>query len=142
LPEDLPRFSRDTELVVFRVIQECLTNIHRHSGSKNAVIDLSFSDGIISVKVSDNGKGIPFEKLSEVQSNASGVGIRGMRERVRQLGGRISIASDSSGTTVSFTLPTPVLVPKHQSTLRTFEVTASQSTSAPTHKPENVQTAD
>ena len=50
LPKDLPRFSRDTELVVFRVIQECLTNIHRHSGSKNAVIDLSFSDGIISVQ--------------------------------------------------------------------------------------------
>ena len=112
LPEDLPRFSRDAELVVFRVIQECLTNIHRHSGSKNAVIDLSFSDGIISVKVSDNGKGIPFEKLSEIQSNASGVGIRGMRERVRQLGGRISIASDNSGTTVSFTLPASVSVPK------------------------------
>jgi signal transduction histidine kinase len=142
LPEDLPRFSRDTELVAFRVVQECLTNIHRHSGSKNAVIDLSFSDGIISVKVSDNGKGIPFEKLSEIQSNASGVGIRGMRERVRQLGGRISIASDSSGTTVSFTLPASVLVPKHHANLRPLEVTASHPSSAPTHKPENVQTAD
>jgi hypothetical protein len=65
-----------------------------------------------------------------------------MRERVSQLGGRISIAFDSSGTTVSFTLPAPVLAPKNHATLRTLEVTASQSTSAPTHKPENVQSAD
>jgi signal transduction histidine kinase len=142
LPKELPRFSRDTELVVFRVIQECLTNIHRHSGSKNAVIDLSFSDGIISVKVSDNGKGIPFEKLSEIQTNASGVGIRGMRERVRQLGGRISISSDTSGTTVSFTLPAPILVPEDHATSHTLEATASHPSSAPTPKPQNAQTAD
>ena len=65
-----------------------------------------------------------------------------MRERVSQLGGRISIASDSSGTTVSFTLPAPVLAPKNHATLRTFEVSASQSSPTPTPKSENVQTAD
>jgi hypothetical protein len=65
-----------------------------------------------------------------------------MRERVSQLGGRISIASDNSGTTVSFTLPGSVLVPKSHATLRTFKVSASQSSPTPTPKSENVQTAD
>jgi PAS domain S-box-containing protein len=105
LPEGLQRFSRDAELAIFRVVQECLTNIHRHSGSKSAAIDVSLSDGNILVEVKDRGKGMSAEKLSEIQSNASGVGIRGMSERVRQLGGRISIYSDNSGTTVSVSLP-------------------------------------
>jgi PAS domain S-box-containing protein len=113
LPENLGRFSRDVELVIFRVVQECLTNIHRHSGSKSAAISVSFSGDGISVEVKDCGKGMSVEKLSAIQSNASGVGIRGMRERVRQLGGQLSIQSDSSGTTVSVSLPAP-LVPKHQ----------------------------
>jgi two-component system NarL family sensor kinase len=105
LPESLQRFSRDAELAIFRVVQECLTNIHRHSGSRSAAIDVSLSDGNILVEVKDRGKGMSAEKLSEIQSNASGVGIRGMSERVRQLGGRISIYSDNSGTTVSVSLP-------------------------------------
>jgi PAS domain S-box-containing protein len=105
LPEGLERFSRDLELVIFRVVQECLTNIHRHSGSKSAAIHVSFSEGNISVEVKDSGKGMTSEKLSGIQSNASGVGIRGMRERVRHLGGKISIQSNGSGTTVSVSLP-------------------------------------
>src|SRR5579863_433559 len=107
LPENFGRFSRDVELVIFRVVQECLTNIHRHSGSKSAAISISSSGGGISVEVKDCGKGMSVEKLSAIQSNASGVGIRGMRERVRQLGGQLSIQSDGSGTTVSVSLPTP-----------------------------------
>ncbi len=105
LPEGLERFSRDAELAIFRVVQECLTNIHRHSGSKSAAIQLSVSEGNILVEVKDRGKGMSVEKLSGIRSNASGVGIRGMSERVRQLGGKITIESDSSGTTVSFSLP-------------------------------------
>jgi PAS domain S-box-containing protein len=105
LPESLQRFSRDAELAIFRVVQECLTNIHRHSGSKSAGIDVSLSEGNILVEVKDHGNGMSAEKLSGIQSNASGVGIRGMSERVRQLGGKISINSDSSGTTVSVSLP-------------------------------------
>jgi PAS domain S-box-containing protein len=105
VPERLERFSRDAELAVFRVVQECLTNIHRHSGSKNAAICIRLSEGSISVEVRDFGKGMSVERLSGVKSNASGVGIRGMRERVRQLGGQVSIQSDSSGTAVSVLLP-------------------------------------
>ena len=113
LPERLERFPRDAELAIFRVVQECLANIHRHSGSKTAAIHVGFSDGNISVEIKDRGKGMSVEKLAEVQSNASGVGIRGMRERVRQLGGQIKIQSDSSGTTVTVSLPAPS-VKKHQ----------------------------
>ncbi len=112
LPESLERFSRDAELAIFRVVQECLTNIHRHSGSKSAAIHVSLSEGNILVKVKDRGKGMSSEKLSGIQSNASGVGIRGMSERVRQLGGKINIQSDSSGTTVSVSLPADPLLPR------------------------------
>jgi PAS domain S-box-containing protein len=111
IPEGLERFSRDAELAIFRVVQECLTNIHRHSGSKSAAINVSSSENGISVEVEDCGKGMSAEKLSRIQSNASGVGIRGMRERIRQLGGHITIQSDRSGTTVSVSLP-PSLIPK------------------------------
>jgi PAS domain S-box-containing protein len=106
LPDKAHRFSRDAELVVFRVVQECLTNIHRHSGSKSAAISVIFSEESISVEVKDWGKGMSSGKLSEIHSNASGVGIRGMRERVRQLGGQLNIESGGgSGTTVSVSLP-------------------------------------
>jgi PAS domain S-box-containing protein len=111
LPGNLDRFSRDAELVLFRLVQECLTNIHRHSGSRSASIQIDIVNGAIAVQVSDLGKGMSNQKLTEIQSNASGVGIRGMRERVRQLGGQIHIESDSSGTTVSATLPATILVP-------------------------------
>src|SRR6202041_1014184 len=63
LPQDLGRFSRDAELVVFRVVQECLTNIHRHSGSKTAAIRLRLADGIVSVEVQDSGQGMSIENL-------------------------------------------------------------------------------
>ena len=107
LPDKAQRFGRDTELVVFRAVQECLTNIHRHSGSKNAAISVSFSEESISVEVKDWGQGMSPEKLSEIHSNSSGVGIRGMRERVRQLGGQLNIESDSSGTRIQVVIPTP-----------------------------------
>jgi signal transduction histidine kinase len=116
LPEELERFSRDAELIIFRVIQECLTNIHRHSGSKTAAIRVTSSEDNISLEIKDQGKGMSAEKLSEIQSNASGVGIRGMRERVRQLGGKMTIQSDSSGTTVSVSLPSDSLLSRRDDT--------------------------
>jgi PAS domain S-box-containing protein len=123
LPEGLKRFSRDAELAIFRVVQECLTNIHRHSGSKSAAIGISLSEGNIWVEVKDHGKGMPVEKLTGIHSNASGVGIRGMSERVRQLGGKISIQSDSSGTTVSVSLPSDPLLSRRDDNKPPHEVT-------------------
>jgi signal transduction histidine kinase len=105
LPDGMSRFSRDAELVVFRVVQECLTNVHRHSGSKRADIKVNCSEGGISIQVSDYGKGMSAEKLAGIRSNASGVGIRGMRERVHQLGGQFVIESNNLGTKVFVSLP-------------------------------------
>ena len=124
LPEDLERFSRDAELVVFRVVQECLTNIHRHSGSKTATITLTLTSGTVSIKIQDSGKGMSAEKLREIQSGASGVGVRGMRERVGQLGGKICFRSDASGTTVSITLPASAAIPKSLAPSPTLEANA------------------
>jgi len=95
LPAEMERLDRDYELSLFRIIQECLTNIHRHSGSKTASIHIVRDDGALVLKVRDEGRGMPPE-LSDVQSRGSGVGIRGMRERVLQLSGTIRIESDGS----------------------------------------------
>ena len=95
---DFARLPRDLETAVFRVVQECLTNIHRHSESPVAKIRLRQSDGRVHIEVEDQGRGIPAEKLSEVVSRGMpGVGIRGMRERLRQLGGSLEIRSDGPG---------------------------------------------
>jgi signal transduction histidine kinase len=87
-------------------VQECLTNIHRHSESPVARIRITRSDGQISVEVEDKGKGIPPEKRPAMDSGGSpGVGIRGMRERLRQLGGTLEVNSNGAGTVVVARLP-------------------------------------
>lgn len=100
MPEDFGRLPRDLETAIFRVVQECLTNIHRHSGSSMAKIVIERSEDHVLVKVKDNGKGILPAKHFEIVSTATGapgVGIRGMRERLRQLGGTLEIHSDGEG---------------------------------------------
>ncbi len=119
VPDDFDRLPRDLETAIFRVVQECLTNVHRHSGSPVAKIRLSRSASDVQLEVRDEGKGIPTEKLSEMASSgAPGVGIRGMRERIHQLGGSLEIGSDGNGkgTAVVVKLPvanvvTPVAAP-------------------------------
>jgi signal transduction histidine kinase len=105
-PESFERLSREMEITVFRVVQECLTNIHRHSGSSTATIRLARSNGEVRVEVEDRGKGLSAEKQFEIASGGTpGVGIRGMRERVRQLGGTLDIKSASHGTCVVTCFP-------------------------------------
>jgi signal transduction histidine kinase len=103
-PEDFGRFSNEMELAIFRIVQECLTNIHRHSGSKTATICLSHDGDSVSVEIQDYGRGIPLEKMAGIQVRP-GVGITGMRERVRHLRGNMNIDSNENGTKVSVTLP-------------------------------------
>jgi PAS domain S-box-containing protein len=102
---DFKRLSREMELVMFRLVQECLTNIHRHSGSTSAVIRVARDHANVSLEVQDKGKGISAEKLSEMQSQGSGVGIRGMRERARHFGGHMMIESNHKGTKIAFKFP-------------------------------------
>ncbi|MGH9715664.1 MAG: MASE1 domain-containing protein [Candidatus Acidiferrales bacterium] len=105
IPEDWPRAGADGELALFRVAQECLGNIQRHSGSPSARMSLADSDGMITLEVEDHGKGIPRETLDGGVNGALGVGIGGMRERLRQLGGTLEIRSDRSGTLIRAKLP-------------------------------------
>ena len=101
------RLPRDIELLVFRLVQESLANIYRHSGSETAMIRIARDEGTITVEVQDQGKGIPPEKLVEIQSEGSGVGIRGMRERLRQFSGELRIESGENGTRVWVTISIP-----------------------------------
>src|SRR5439155_6180459 len=112
-PIDSGRLPRDVELAIFRVLQESLTNVHRHSGSRTAEVRLLIESGKIVLEVSDEGKGIPQEVLEEARQDsfgALGVGLRGMKERIRQLGGNLELRSSSEGTRVTATVPgEPVL---------------------------------
>ena len=105
LSEDMGRLPSDIELVIFRLVQECLTNIHRHSQSQKAEIRISRKATELLLEVRDWGKGISAERLAQIQSRGSGVGMPGMRERVRQFGGSMQIESGNSGTTLSFRIP-------------------------------------
>jgi PAS domain S-box-containing protein len=108
----VPGFSegmpRDLALSLFRIVQECLTNIHRHSGSATAFLGITRSADEIRLEVKDEGKGMPEEIQSKISSGQScGVGLSGMRERVRQFGGRLEVDSDETGTRITAVLPLP-----------------------------------
>ena len=104
---DFGRLSADLETAVFRVIQECLTNIHRHSDSSTAAIRLYQFSGKLVLQVRDHGKGIATEKLSKIASSAgvTGVGLRGIRERIKDFNGELEIASGEDGTQVKVAIP-------------------------------------
>ena len=106
IPQNFAGLSKEMELSIFRVVQECLTNIHRHAGSPTAGIRIVQDDACLRVEIEDAGKGIPLEKKSAFGSSAhTGVGLRGMRERLRQLGGTLEVQSNGHGTRVTAILP-------------------------------------
>jgi PAS domain S-box-containing protein len=108
IPSDLGRLGRDAELVLFRVLQESLTNVQRHSTSKTADISISWADDVVTLKVIDRGKGMPAEVLEQGSQDwmgSLGVGLRGMSERLRQLGGALNVSSSDRGTEVRATIP-------------------------------------
>jgi signal transduction histidine kinase len=94
-------FPADMEMMVFRVVQECLTNIHRHSGSATAAISLHNSGQKLTLEIRDEGKGIAPDKLA----GGPGVGLRSMRERVKGFGGDLEISSEGTGTVVQAVIP-------------------------------------
>jgi signal transduction histidine kinase len=107
IPDQLERLVPEMELAIFRLVQECLTNIHRHSESKTAVIRIARNSDKIHVVVQDHGKGMSPERLAEVRSQGAGagVGIRGMRERVRQCHGELTVESNPLGTKITAIFP-------------------------------------
>jgi PAS domain S-box-containing protein len=107
IPENFGRLPADLELTIFRIVQEGLTNIHRHSGSKTATIRLSRSADSVLLRIEDHGNGISPEKLTAIRAQRTGVGITGMRERVRHLKGVMDIQSNGTGATISVTFPAP-----------------------------------
>jgi PAS domain S-box-containing protein len=103
---EFARLSEDVELTIFRVIQECLTNIHRHSGSKSAEINLTCNADRVTIEVRDFGKGISEQNLAKIRSRGVGVGLRGMFERLRPFAGDAQIDSqENQGTTITITVP-------------------------------------
>jgi signal transduction histidine kinase len=101
LPSDLVRLPDDTELAVFRIVQECLTNVHRHSGSAAAAVRIQQENSHLMIEVRDYGKGIPRERQMELTASVrTGVGFGGMRERLRHLGGSLEIQSNENGTVI------------------------------------------
>jgi signal transduction histidine kinase len=108
LPNDFGRLPAEMETAIFRIVQECLTNVHRHSGSSTAVVRIANTANQLRVEVQDNGKGIPPEKQSEMgRAGKTGVGMRGMRERLRQFGGQLEVSSSPGLTLVVAMLPIP-----------------------------------
>src|SRR5215469_3827500 len=106
LPATLQRFPIELEIAIFRVVQEGLTNVHRHSGSPTAIVSLGVEDSQVHLKVIDHGRGIPSQTLAARQEDSSiGIGLPGMRERTRQLGGKMEIDSSGEGTAIHVTLP-------------------------------------
>ncbi len=104
---DFGRLSEDMELALFRVIQESLANVLKHSGSECAKIRLTRQPSLVILEVQDMGHGIPAEKLARLKalSGGSGVGLGGMHERLSLLGGRLDLESGPTGTTVRASVP-------------------------------------
>ncbi len=108
IPHNFERLPQELETAIFRVVQECLTNIHRHSGSRVAAIRVAREGNEVKLEVRDQGKGMPAGPNAASRAHRRmGVGIQGMHERVTQLGGRFEIRSGKKGTTVVASVPVP-----------------------------------
>jgi PAS domain S-box-containing protein len=115
MPADIAKLPDQVELAVFRVLQECLTNVHRHSGSRVARVKIHPEDGSVILEVADSGHGVTSQDGADP---VMGVGITGMRERVRELGGQFEISSTSEGTTVRAVLPIGEQIGRHAAKLQ------------------------
>jgi PAS domain S-box-containing protein len=110
LPDDIPRLSEAVEIALFRILQESLTNVHRHSQTQSAEIKVETDAEVISIEVCDHGKGMPEHVLEQIRGDGTklGVGLAGMRERIHELGGNFEVKSDENGTIVRATVPLSV----------------------------------
>ena len=107
-PAELGRLRSELETAIFRIVQEALTNMFRHSGARNGSVTLIGKDDAIAVTVRDDGKGIE-EPVIQLRPESVGVGIGGMRQRVTELGGTLRLANGNPGTIVEVIIPAPRL---------------------------------
>lgn len=107
-PPDFPRLATEVETAVFRIVQEALTNVFRHSEARKVWIKLSQRDGMITVSVLDDGKGIN-KRVAELRPESIGVGIGGMKQRAREFGGELRLTNAKPGTLVELVIPSLVL---------------------------------
>lgn len=103
-PNEFPRLATDVEIAVFRIVQEALTNVFRHSGARKVWIKLSQREGLIVVSVRDDGKGVG-QSVVELRPESVGVGIGGMRQRAKEFGGELRLTNTNPGTLVELMIP-------------------------------------
>lgn len=108
-PEEFPRLAFEVETAVFRIIQEALTNVFRHSEADKVALLVEKRGGDVVVTVRDNGKGVQ-QQVSELQPSACGVGIIGMKQRVQELGGSLNLENANPGVVLEATIPAPSAV--------------------------------
>jgi signal transduction histidine kinase len=101
---ELPRFKPELETAIFRIIQEALTNVLRHSEARKAWITIDALDSQVTVTIRDDGKGIP-KQVAELRSGSVGIGISGMRQRVKEFGGQVHLQNANPGTLVEVAIP-------------------------------------
>lgn len=105
--EPQKRLPKEVEMALFRVLQEALTNVHRHANAQSIDIRVECHNGTVTLTVSDDGRGIPYEVIARFQSGlAAGIGLAGMRERLAEFGGRLDVQSSNAGSVVRATIPT------------------------------------
>ena len=112
-PADFPRLTRDLETAIFRVIQEALTNVFRHSEASKAWVTLGQQKDQVIVNVGDDGKGIGTE-IAEMRPGSLGVGLAGMRQRAKELGGKLRLTNGNPGTLVEIVIPAKCSVPQEE----------------------------
>jgi signal transduction histidine kinase len=103
-PSDFPRLSSEVETAVFRIVQEALTNVFRHSGARKVGISLTQKNGVLVVAVRDDGKGIG-KKIVDLEPDSVGVGIGGMKQRAKEFGGQLRLTNVNPGTLVELIIP-------------------------------------
>jgi signal transduction histidine kinase len=107
-PHDFPRLALDLETAIFRIIQEALTNVFRHSGASNVDVSLLKREGEIEIKIHDDGKGVA-EDIVNMRAGSTGVGIGGMNERAKEFGGELRVTNAHPGTIVQVVIPIPAI---------------------------------
>ena len=110
-PTEFPRLAPELETAIFRIIQEALTNVYRHSGAQKSWVGVERRESEIVVRVRDDGKGIT-RQVSELSPSQIGVGIGGMSQRAKEFGGELRLKNAHPGTLVEVTIPCPKTLPE------------------------------